>query len=695
MKTTRIAGSLFLATAFGIGGGLSAQHNPLMRQQPEGLGVSPTFEGWYQNPNGTYTLSFGFMNRNTGLALAIPVGPSNFVEPGVADQGQPTYFDPRRSYGVFTVTVPSDFGPDDRVTWTLEANGERWSIPGGLLASYETDNLHARATDRYPPVLVMEPNGVESRGPNGAHVRRTARVGHALELDVAAWDQDDRPVTLRWYKYRGPGDVTFSEQESPIGEGRVDVKTTATFDEPGDYVLYVRADHSDMRVSAAGLEQCCWTNGYVDVSVGDAPGAPSAGARAGSGARSGDPDAVTFARDVAPILQENCQECHQAGSIAPFSLTTYRDARRWASRMRDEVADRIMPPWHLNPHLGIRTFKNDRSLTDEEIATILAWVDAGAPEGDPADLPEPVTFPTGENFQMLDELGPPDLVIKTDPFTVPAHGNDQWWRPVVPTRLTKDRWVRAMEVLPSFPEGRGVTHHFLATAVQEHELGGLLTEWAIGKVGEQYQEGTGKLLQAGSEIDFEVHYYPNGTEVQNDQVSLGIWLYPEDYVPEHETALRIFNIAPQATLEIPPYSKPMFQNEFLMQDPVRIQSFQAHMHLRGKGMSMEAIYPDGRKELLSIIDDFQFNWHNNYIYADDAAPLLPAGTILKFSVWYDNTTDNAVNPHAGDFVTWGDRAADEMGHAWVGVTTLTQEDYDRLVAERARRTATDREEGDH
>jgi hypothetical protein len=400
-------------------------------------------------------------------------------------------------------------------------------------------------------------------------------------------------------------------------------------------------------------------------------------------AQAGEGNPVTFTRDVAPIFQQKCQECHQPGSIAPMSLITYQDARKFASRIRDRVSRRLMPPWHINPNVGIQHFKNNRGLTDEQISTVVAWIDSGAPEGDPADMPAPVSFPTGENYLMLDQLGPPDLVIQTPPFTVPEHGNDQWWRPVVETGLTEDRWVRAVEVLPSYPNGRRVTHHFLATAVQEHNLNGLLTEWAIGKVGEQYGEGSGKLLQAGSKISFEVHYFPAGIEVPNDQVSLGIWLYPEDYKPDLETKLVMFNIAPQNTLEIPPYSKPLFTNEFVMQTPVRIQSFQAHLHLRGKGMSMEAIYPDGRKELLSLIDNFQFNWHNNYIYADDAAPLLPKGTVLKFDAWYDNTADNPSNPDPADFVTWGDRAADEMGHAWVGVTDLTQEQYDQLVAERA------------
>jgi mono/diheme cytochrome c family protein len=396
----------------------------------------------------------------------------------------------------------------------------------------------------------------------------------------------------------------------------------------------------------------------------------------------GEGGSVTFYKDVAPIFQDNCQQCHQPGSIAPFSLISYQDARRYASRIRQRIADRLMPPWHVNPYLGIQDFKNSRALSEEEISTIVAWVDAGAPEGDVADAPPPVSFPTGEDFLLLDKLGPPDLIIKTDPFTVPEHGNDQWWRPVVETGLTEDRWVRAMEVLPSYPLGRRVTHHFLATAVQEHNLNGLLTEWAVGKVGEEYADGSGKLLQAGSKISFEVHYFPNGVEVPNDQVSLGIWLYPEDYQPELETKLVMFNVAPQNTLQIPPKSHPLFSNEYVMKTPVRIQSFQAHMHLRGKGASMEAIYPNGRHELLSQIDNFQFNWHNNYIYSDDAAPLLPAGTVLKFNMWYDNTADNPSNPDPDDFVTWGDRAVDEMGHMWIGVTDLTQEQYDKLVAEK-------------
>lgn len=270
MNRKVIIGGLVLALVLGVVGSLEGQFNPVNRQQPRGLGVSPTFEGWYQNPDGTYTLSFGFWNRNTEEILSIPVGPRNFVSPGTVDQGQPTYFAPRRSYGVFTVTVPASFGPDRRVIWTLEARGEKYAIPGGLLGAYETDNLYALATDRRPPVLVLEPGGVESRGPNGARIARTARVGRPLALSVTSWDEHDDEgleVTLRWFKQRGPGEVTFDQQRIPLGEGSTSGSTTVTFSEEGDYLLYVRANHTSQSISSAGLEQCCWTNGYVNVTV--------------------------------------------------------------------------------------------------------------------------------------------------------------------------------------------------------------------------------------------------------------------------------------------------------------------------------------------------------------------------------------------------------------------------------------------
>ncbi len=401
---------------------------------------------------------------------------------------------------------------------------------------------------------------------------------------------------------------------------------------------------------------------------------------------SADPiEEVTFARDVAPILQQNCQECHQPGSIAPMTFMTYEEVRPWAPLIADRVERRTMPPYALNPYVGIQEMKNDKRLSADEIETILRWVEAGTPFGDPADLPPPVEIPLGGTFQAAQLFGEPDLILYTTPYTVPASGGDQWWRPVIETGLTEDRWVQAIEVLPRFPEGLPVTHHLLARILQDDAIEGLLTEWAVGSDPEIFPEGAGKLMQAGSRIDFEVHYYPSGEVVEDDQVALGIWFFPEGYEPEYPTVLRMFNVAPQTTLQIAPHSTAVYFNDFVMNEPTRIESFQPHMHLRGKGMSMETIYPDGRREMLSLIDDFQFNWHTNYMFEDHAAPLLPAGSILRFTVWYDNTENHPSNPHPGNFVTWGDRAADEMGHAWVSLTTLKEEDFQRLVAEREAR----------
>jgi hypothetical protein len=265
---TLILGALALAFAAASATPIEAQYNPKMRRQPGGLGVSPTFEGWFQNPDGTYTLSFGYFNLNREEVLNVAPGPDNHVSPGEPDQGQPTVFFPSRSYGVFTVTMPSTFGGADRVTWTLRANGQEWSVPGGIIESYETANLYMKAHDRYPPFVSVEPGGAEVQGPNGPWAApRSARVGEPFPLIVDSWDQQGRGVTVRFYRHRGPGTITFAEEAVDVAEGERQARTTATFREPGDYVVYVRADHADVRVSEAGLEQCCWSNGYIPVTV--------------------------------------------------------------------------------------------------------------------------------------------------------------------------------------------------------------------------------------------------------------------------------------------------------------------------------------------------------------------------------------------------------------------------------------------
>jgi len=173
-----------------------------------------------------------------------------------------------------------------------------------------------------------------------------------------------------------------------------------------------------------------------------------------------------------------------------------------------------------------------------------------------------------------------------------------------------------------------------------------------------------------------------GEEIKNNQVELGVYFYPKGEVPKHRTVLKMFNVAPGSQLDIPPGKTTMTQNFHVLPAPARLENFQPHMHMRGKAMSMEAIYPDGRREVLSVVNNFQWNWHVNYIYADHAAPLLPKGTVLAFTAWHDNTAENPTNPDPNQWVGWGDRTVDEMAHAWVDVTYLEQAEYEKLAAER-------------
>ena len=178
----------------------------------------------------------------------------------------------------------------------------------------------------------------------------------------------------------------------------------------------------------------------------------------------------TYTADVAPIFREKCEACHRPGYIAPMSLQTYAESRPWARSIKNRVETRQMPPWHIDPTVGIQEFQNDRSLTRAEIDTVVRWVDGGAPQGNPADLPPPAVFADDDVWNYADRFGgPPDLIVTSTPYTMPALAQDRWWKPLVPTGLTEDRWVRAIEMRPSTVDGRKVTHHALARLVQEEE----------------------------------------------------------------------------------------------------------------------------------------------------------------------------------------------------------------------------------
>ncbi|HEX6164179.1 MAG TPA: cytochrome c, partial [Vicinamibacterales bacterium] len=179
----------------------------------------------------------------------------------------------------------------------------------------------------------------------------------------------------------------------------------------------------------------------------------------------------TFTKDIAPIFQKKCEACHRPDSIAPMSLVSFEESRPWARSIKNRVATRQMPPWHIDPTVGITDFENDRSLSQKEIDTIVKWVDAGSPKGDPKDMPPPVQWPSeqGWNYAHLFGQKEPDLVIKSLPWTQKAGANDAWWKPVVETHLTEPRWVRALEIRPSTVKGRKITHHAIAR-LQQREI---------------------------------------------------------------------------------------------------------------------------------------------------------------------------------------------------------------------------------
>jgi hypothetical protein len=395
---------------------------------------------------------------------------------------------------------------------------------------------------------------------------------------------------------------------------------------------------------------------------------------------------ITFTKDIAPILQAKCESCHRPGQMAPMALITYQQVRPWAKDIRERVAMRQMPPWHLDPTVGIQSFQNDMSLSNSQIDTIVKWVAAGAPQGDPKDMPAARQWPEDRGWQLASQFGQPDLVIKSEPYTMPARAQDAWFRPLSQIPLTEPRWVRAVEIRPASAAGRKITHHALAY-LQQEEPGshtgivtqGLLMEWAVNKNYDIYRPNTGKLLVPGARIWWEMHYHAVGEEIR-DNVELAIYLYPKGLEPKYRTYLTLFRATPPGEdtvgeLDIPPNSVVQSEGYQTLKAPARLENFQPHMHLRGKAMLLEAILPDGTKRTLSYVDHFNFNWMTNYIYSDDAAPVLPKGTVIHVVAWHDNTVNNKNNPDPDQWVGWGDRTVDEMAHAWVNVTYISEDDY--------------------
>lgn len=356
---------------------------------------------------------------------------------------------------------------------------------------------------------------------------------------------------------------------------------------------------------------------------------------------------VTFSHDVAPILYGRCVTCHRPGEVAPMPLRTYQEVRPFARAIKERVVSRRMPPWPADRSIG--SFTNDPSLTDQEIATIAKWVDSGAPQGDPAEMPALPTFAEGW------QLGEPDLIVDLPEVQVPATGADLFPIPTVNVGLQEDRWIRAVEIRPG---NRQVAHHAVIFAgggglLQTADPANVLGVWAVGTPPSVYPDGMGRWMRKGQLITANLHYHPNGTAT-SDRTRVGFYFGKGQLEKEVMTG-----VAGNVTFEIPPHAADHeLRGVYVADQDISIISFFPHMHMRGKDMRMTATFPDGRKEDLLNVPAYDFNWQ--LFYYPTRKISLPRGTRVDVVAHYDNSAANRANPDPNRTVRFGETTADEM-----------------------------------
>ncbi|MBL8175337.1 MAG: thiol-disulfide isomerase [Bryobacterales bacterium] len=397
----------------------------------------------------------------------------------------------------------------------------------------------------------------------------------------------------------------------------------------------------------------------------------------------GVPKQATFHKDVLPVLQKRCQECHRPGEAAPMSFVNYKDARPWAKAIKAAVLNKKMPPWFADPAHG--QFANDRSLTQQEIDILSAWADGGAKEGNAKDAPSPVTYAEGWT------IGKPDAVFEMpQPFTVPAKGTVDYTWIVVPTNFTEDRWVEKIEVRPG---ARDVVHHVVLMARAPganymknakpgvpftpppgrpmngedkgrgiyYMLGGgveMVSVYVPGGVAYQTKPGQARLIKAGTDLIFQMHYTASGKETK-DQSRVGIVFAKE---PPKERVVNTFIANPLLRIPAGEANAKVVARVPVHED-VTLQSMFPHMHVRGKSMEYRATYPDGRTEVLLNVPQYDFNWQLSYYLKEPKR--LPKGTQLEIVAHYDNSPNNPHNPDPKQEVRWGEQTWEEMLAAFI------------------------------
>ena len=371
-------------------------------------------------------------------------------------------------------------------------------------------------------------------------------------------------------------------------------------------------------------------------------------------ARRAEHKTISYAETIAPMLNENCVSCHREGGIGPWAMTDYNMVRGFSLMIREVVRTQRMPPWHADPHVG--EFSNDRSLTDEQIRTLVHWIEAGAPRGEGADL----LAETAQQWPLW-VMGEPDVIIEIPPEDVPASGVVDYKYKMVTNPLDRDVWVKAAEIIPG---DRSVLHHVITTFGEletegrragrlKRGTGGGLGGYVPGAVGKPFPEDTGILLPAGATIEFQMHYTPAGLATR-DTSRMGLYLHKMP--PKHKLGSMIL-LNPRILIPAgaPNHSEVMVRT---FDQDVLVYSLLPHAHYRGKASEFVAHLPDGTKETLLSVPRYDFNWQTNYDLEEPR--FLPAGTKMVHRTWWDNSARNPANPDATRDVPWGQQSWDEM-----------------------------------
>ncbi len=417
----------------------------------------------------------------------------------------------------------------------------------------------------------------------------------------------------------------------------------------------------------------------------------------------------TYYKDVVPVLQAHCQECHRPGEVAPMSLMSYKDSRPWAKAIRQAVLLKKMPPWSADPHYG--KFSNDRSLKQSEIDTLTAWADAGAPEGNPSDAPAPVQFADGW------KIGKPDLVLDmgTD-FKVAARGTIPYLSFLVHTGFTEDKWVKEVEVRPG---NNAVVHHITLYARPKGsdflvpvdakpgepylgqseppqvnrppqndvgQMNGLFVSPGVGPAeeiglylpgGTPYETGPGqaRLIPAGSDIVFQMHYTTTGKE-EFDRSKVGI-IFAKEPPKERVVNAMIVN----RSLRIPAGDpNHRLDATVTLQEEAVLQTITPHAHVRAKAFEFDVTYPTGEKQVLLNVPKYDFNWQIGYELAKPVK--LPKGTLIHMTAFYDNSLNNPANPDPTKEVFWGEQTWEEMATGFLDLAIPAGMDPMKLVPPR-------------